>query len=142
MVAALVLSGIATTAPSVSAAGDPTVPTGWRTFTDPIYHFTISHPSSWTLAPGYDGSHITLFHNETSTTFSPLVSLDTRAPATVIAQAMAAQGGQTHAVARMIDGWPVADLFTERGQKAPVFQAGDEWRPPLDRAISSQVYSA
>lgn len=112
MVAALILSGIATTAPSVSAAGAPTVPTGWHTFGDPVYHFTISYPSSWTLAPGYDGSHITLFHTQTSTTFSPLVSVDTRTPTMVIAQTMAAEGGPSHSVAHTIDGWPVADLFT------------------------------
>lgn len=89
------------------------IPAGWKTFLDPEYGFTISFPPDWTLAPGYNGSHITLY--TTNVTFSPLITLDTRSPAAVLAQASgpgttANQGGQpTH---RTVAGQPALDFFT------------------------------
>lgn len=89
-------------------------PAGWMTFTDPEYGFEISYPPTWTLLRGYDGSHITIASNNSST-LSPLVTTTKSSPAQALAQATPSPAMQTqqHMTVTTIQvaGQPALDVF-------------------------------
>ncbi len=100
---------------SSTAHAMPKAPSGWHTFTDPVYKFTISYPPSWRLERGYDGSHITLVDPHTGSSMSPLVSGSAISPDSVLAQGTPAAVDQQRARAtvtpRTIDGHPALDMY-------------------------------
>lgn len=82
--------------------------TDWKTFTDPIYGFSLNYPATWMLLPEKNGSHITLLNPATQTTISPLVTTSKDTPANILKKDSAITGAKTRTVA----GHNAADWFT------------------------------
>ncbi len=80
----------------------------WQSFVDPVYGFTLRYPSTWGLSRGYDGSHITLEDTVTYTTVSPIVTLDSRTPAQILAAPLPPDA--THIQSRRVAGVPALDF--------------------------------
>ncbi|WIG61923.1 MAG: hypothetical protein OJF49_004672 [Ktedonobacterales bacterium] len=61
----------------------------WKTFTDPVYGFTLQYPTSWNLVVAPDGSHITIANSHTGATIAPIMQSQS-------GTAMAALSGATN----------------------------------------------
>lgn len=89
-------------------------PQGWKTFTDPILGFHLSYPPAWTLAPGYDGSHITLF-GPSHSWLSPDVTTVSRSPADALAQVTPTAADQRQqrltVIQTQVANHPAIDIF-------------------------------
>lgn len=78
------------TGPSVLPAVSTKVP--WLVFSDPIYGYKLSYPSSWLSFTESNGSHLTLFHPQTGTTINLIITTQRGSPAALLQQALGVPG--------------------------------------------------
>ncbi len=105
----LLLSISAAFTPAYAASTAKTPTATWHTFHDPVYGFSLQYPSTWTLTPESDGSHITLLNPITRTTVSPIVTTQAGAASAVLKKTPLAHSIQQQM--RTIAGHPATDYL-------------------------------